>query len=59
MGKEVGPNLTQVGKKHKKDWLIENFKNPQQFAPESVMPKFDYLPKEDLEKLADYLLTLN
>ncbi|MFQ6113906.1 MAG: c-type cytochrome [bacterium] len=58
MGKDVGPDLSHVGKKHKKDWFIENFKNPQQFAPESVMPKFNHLPEEDLEKMAEYLLTL-
>lgn len=58
MGKEVGPDLSHVGKKHKKEWFLENFKNPQQFAPESVMPKFNKLPKEHLEMMADYLLTL-
>jgi mono/diheme cytochrome c family protein len=57
-GKEVAPDLSYVGRKRTKDWFIEHFKNPQQFAPESIMPKFDHLPQEDLEKMADYLLTL-
>jgi len=59
MGKDVGPDLSHIAKEHgDKDWLIKNFKNPQQFEPESVMPKFDHLPIEDLENMADYLLTL-
>ncbi|MFQ5709407.1 MAG: c-type cytochrome [bacterium] len=59
MGKDVGPNLTHVAKKHNdKSWLIKHFQNPQQFNADSIMPKFDRLPKEQLEKMADYLLTL-
>ncbi|HEX9653827.1 MAG TPA: cbb3-type cytochrome c oxidase subunit II [bacterium] len=57
-GKDIGPNLTQVGSKRDKTWFLANLKNPQQFAPESVMPKFDTLPAETLEKMADYLTTL-
>lgn len=57
-GKEVGPDLSYVGKKHTKEWFLENFENPQQFAPESVMPRFGHLSKDKLEQMADYLLTL-
>lgn len=58
-GKEIAPDLTHVAKEHgDKEWLIKNLINPQQFAPESLMPKFDKLPEEDLEKIAEYLLTL-
>ncbi len=58
-GKEVAPDLTHIAKEHgDKEWLIKNLINPQQFAPESLMPKFDKLPKEDLERMAEYLLTL-
>jgi cbb3-type cytochrome oxidase cytochrome c subunit len=57
-GKDIGPNLTHVGSKRDKSWFIANLKNPQQFAPESVMPKFDHLPPATLEKMADYLTTL-
>jgi cbb3-type cytochrome oxidase cytochrome c subunit len=58
-GKEVAPDLTNVGKKHDKKWFIANLKNPQQFAPESLMPKFDFLSEEQLGKMADYLVSLN
>jgi mono/diheme cytochrome c family protein len=57
-GKEIAPDLTNVGKRHDKKWFIANLKNPQQFAPESLMPKFDFLAKEKLEKIADYLGSL-
>lgn len=57
-GKDIGPNLTHVGSKRDKTWFIANLKNPQQFAPESVMPRFDHLRPEVLEKMADYLTTL-
>jgi mono/diheme cytochrome c family protein len=57
-GKEVGPKLDGVGGKHDKKWLIDHFVNPQAFVKDSVMPKFDTLPKEELEAMADYLLSL-
>ncbi len=57
-GKDIAPDLSQVGKKRKRDWLIANLKDPKQFAPETLMPPFDHLPEEDLERIADYLSTL-
>ncbi|MCG8605376.1 cytochrome c [bacterium] len=57
-GKEVAPDLTSIGKKHDKKWFVANLKNPQQFAPESLMPKFDFLSEEQLGKIADYLGSL-
>lgn len=57
--KEVAPDLTHIADEHgDKSWLIKNLKNPQQFASESPMPKFDNLPEESLSNIADYLLTL-
>jgi len=56
-GKETGPNLAGIGKRHDKNWLIKHFKNPQAFVSDSNMPKFDHLPAEELEALAKYLLT--
>lgn len=57
-GKEVGPALAGLGGKHDKKWLIDHFVNPQAFVKDSMMPKFDQLPKEELEAMADYLLAL-
>ncbi len=59
-GKEIGPELTHVAdKRGDRKWLIKNLKNPLQFAPESPMPAFEgKLSKEEMGKIADYLLTL-
>ena len=56
LGKDTGPDLKGVGAKHDKKWLIDHFVNPQAFVKDSLMPKFDNLPKEELEAMADYLL---
>lgn len=58
VGKETGPNLKNIGKEHDKKWILEHFNDPQAFVKDSVMPKFGHLPKEELEAMADYLLTL-
>jgi mono/diheme cytochrome c family protein len=58
VGKDTGPNLAGIGAKHDKKWLIDHFVNPQAFVKDSVMPPFKDLPKEELEAMADYLLTL-
>lgn len=59
-GKEVGPELTHVGDTHPdRAWHIKHLKNPQQFEPESTMPKFGKkLSDENIDKIVDYLLTL-
>ena len=54
-GKDVGPDLSKVGVKHDKKWFVANLQNPQQFAEDSVMPKFDFLPKEAQEAITEYL----
>jgi len=56
-GGSFGPNLSYVGTKHDRDWLIRHFKNPQAVVPGSAMPPFDLDP-ESLNALADYLLSL-
>ena len=57
-GKDIGPDLSDVGKKHDKAWFIANLKDPKQFAPDTQMPSFSDLPQENLEKIAEYLLSL-
>lgn len=56
--KDVGPDLTHVAKEHSKTWLLKHLENPQQFAPESVMPRFDFLTDEQRANIVEYLLTL-
>jgi mono/diheme cytochrome c family protein len=57
-GNDTGPNLAGIGAKHDKKWLVDHFINPQAFVKDSVMPAFKDLPKEELEAMADYLLTM-
>lgn len=59
IGKEVGPDLKGVSGRHDKEWIIDHFKDPQKYKPDSVMPKFDKLPADELAAIADYLTTLN
>jgi hypothetical protein len=33
-------------------------KDPRAFEPDTIMPSFAHLPEDELEALADYLLTL-
>lgn len=59
VGKESAPDLSVVADKHgDKQWLIGNLKDPQKNAPDSMMPKYDTLSDEELNIIADYLLTL-
>jgi len=57
-GNDNAPNLAGVGAKHDKKWLVDHFINPQAFVKDSIMPSFKDLPKEELEAMADYLLTM-
>jgi len=54
----AGPNLKDLAAKHDKKWLLDHFADPQSFVKDSVMPKYNTLPKAELEAMADYLLML-
>jgi len=41
-GGVAGPQLTWEGSRHSQDWLVEHYKNPQAFVPNSVMPIFPF-----------------
>jgi mono/diheme cytochrome c family protein len=41
-GGVAGPQLTWEGARHSQQWLIEHYKNPQAFVPNSVMPIFPF-----------------
>lgn len=57
-GKDLGPDLTKVATRRARDWLLRNLNDPQQFAADSEMPKFDKLPAKAKNQIVDYLLTL-
>lgn len=41
-GGVAGPQLTWEGARHSQQWLIEHYKNPQEFVPNSIMPIFPF-----------------
>jgi cytochrome c oxidase cbb3-type subunit 2/cytochrome c oxidase cbb3-type subunit I/II len=54
----TGPDLSQEGGEHSDDWLIAHFVNPRYTRPVSVMPSWEFLGKDKLEKLTAYLQSL-
>jgi nitric oxide reductase subunit C len=57
IGGTTGPELTRVGARHDREWLVGHFKDPQAYVPNSAMQKVE-APDGDIEKLTDYMLTL-
>lgn len=55
----TGPDLKYVAHRWpSKEWHIAHLKDPRSTEPNSIMPAFDHLPDEELDALADYLLSL-
>jgi mono/diheme cytochrome c family protein len=54
-GGSVGSNLTFVGSRRSREYIIEQIKNPKSHNPDSNMPSFSRLPAKDINDLADYL----
>lgn len=57
IGGTTGPDLTKVGARRDKEWLIGHFKDPSKFVPNSAMPAVA-ASDEEITQLADYMLTL-
>ncbi len=57
VGGVVGPDLTTVGLRRNKKWIIQHFVNPRYLVADSIMPDFPY-SKSELESLALYFGTL-
>jgi len=55
VGGNIGPDLTKVGSRRDKEWIEDQIKNPKSHNPNSIMPSFAALPRENIEDLADYL----
>jgi cytochrome c oxidase cbb3-type subunit 2 len=47
--KRTGPDLARVGGKYSDGWHVDHLTNPQAVVPESVMPKYGYLSRTELE----------
>jgi nitric oxide reductase subunit C len=58
IGGQVGPDLSAVGARRSKEWIETQIKNPKSHNPNSIMPSFSRLSRDDLEALAAYLSRL-
>jgi mono/diheme cytochrome c family protein len=54
IGGEIGPELTKVGSKVNREWLVTWLRNPQAYLPHSTMPRYQW-SDEDLFKVTTYI----
>jgi cbb3-type cytochrome oxidase cytochrome c subunit len=55
-----GPDLSEVGAKHPRDWIVEHVRNAKAHNPRSRMPAYgeEKINATDISALADYLASL-
>jgi len=53
----VAPDLSYVGDRRDRDWLIAHFKDPQGVVPGSIMPPVR-LSDPEMSELTAYMLSL-
>jgi cytochrome c oxidase cbb3-type subunit 2 len=55
--KRTGPDLARIGEKYSDAWHVAHLINPRDVVPESVMPKYGWLMRNDLriEDLGQHL----
>ena len=59
-GGSSGPNLTYVGSKRSREYIVQQIKDPKSHKPNSDMPSFrNELTEQEINALADYLSRLN
>lgn len=58
IGGTTGPDLTTVGTRRDREWILGHFKDPKAFVPNSAMPSFGHLSERDLKDLTDYMVEL-
>lgn len=56
-GGVAAPDLSTVGARRDREWMIKHFQDPNSMTPGSIMPKLNLLP-EEIDKLVAYLETL-
>lgn len=54
----TGPDLSHEGGEHPGDWHLAHFANPRYTSPRSLMPRFAYLGKNDIDLLTAYVQSL-
>ncbi len=50
----TGPDLSQEGGEHPDDWHLAHFTNPRYTRPESIMPAFEFLGRDNIDALIAY-----
>jgi cbb3-type cytochrome oxidase cytochrome c subunit len=58
VGGTIGPDLSGVGRRRDKGWILQQLTDPKSHDPKSVMPSFARLAQRDREDLAEYLVNL-
>ncbi len=58
--KRTGPDLARVGGKYSNDWHVQHLTNPRDVVPESIMPPYAFLAKNEIDPsyIAAHLKTL-
>lgn len=56
IGGDIGPELTKVGSKTNPEWLVQWLRNPQQYLPNSQMPRYEW-SDTDLYEVTQYVET--
>ena len=46
--KRTGPDLARIGDKYSDEWHVAHFRNPRDVVPESVMPSYSWLLRDEL-----------
>ncbi|HEX6119232.1 MAG TPA: cytochrome-c oxidase, cbb3-type subunit II [Dongiaceae bacterium] len=46
--KRTGPDLARIGGKYSDEWQVAHLDNPRDVVPESIMPKYDWLSRNEL-----------
>lgn len=57
-GGDLAPDLTHVGSRRTRDWILDQINNPRAHKADSIMPSFAQLSETDKQSLADYLANL-
>ncbi len=47
--KRTGPDLARVGGRYSDQWHVDHLRNPQSVVPESVMPKYGFLERREID----------
>lgn len=54
----TGPDLSYIGRKRGQQWEVDHLKDPRQYSPLSIMPRFSFLADKDLRAISEYLYYL-